>query len=97
MTKKAKPDRNFLLSSVSCSRSKTKKTNTDIKIEDCGTIVMITPISRKGKKWVKENMQYESWQALGNGIASDPRMAQNVIEGMKEARLKLLYSGFRAC
>lgn len=56
----------------------------DILIRDEGTIVLFTPSSRRAQKWVKENVQTESWQWMGrSSFAVDHRFAQDLISGME--------------
>jgi hypothetical protein len=59
----------------------------DIRFENHGTICIIQPLTGRGVEWVNENISYESWQQMGGGIASEPRMAQAVAEGAQEAGL----------
>ena len=54
----------------------------DVKIEDCGSIVMFDPVTPEAKEWVDENVGLESWQWLGNRFSVDHRYADNLIEGM---------------
>ena len=66
------------------AKTKTPKLPTfEILFEDIGTIVLIRPITYKGKKWIEENVQTESWQWSGDSLASEPRMALGVAEGAR--------------
>lgn len=55
----------------------------DIVVNDQGTIVMFSPQTEFGRNWLKENTRSESWQWLGDALAVDHRMAQDIIEGMQ--------------
>ena len=64
-------------------------TKADIQIEEYGTISMIQALTKRGKEWVKEHIQFESWQVMCGAIASDPRMAHDVAEGACEDGLSV--------
>jgi hypothetical protein len=69
------------------SNASNPRESPDIRFVDHGTVCVIQPLSSRGTEWVNENISYESWQMIGGGIASEPRMAQAVAEGAQEAGL----------
>jgi hypothetical protein len=54
----------------------------DILIRDEGTIVALSPVTKRGRAWVDDNLQAEPWQWLGGALCVDHRMAQDIINGM---------------
>ena len=60
----------------------------DVNIENCGSIAMITPMTPAGQKWVDENIPYEPWQLMGCSISCEPRCIPAIIEGMQDAGLE---------
>jgi hypothetical protein len=61
----------------------------DITVENHGSVVMLRPMTRAGLKWIIENVEADSWQWLGNALACEPRMVQDVIDGAEAAGLKV--------
>jgi hypothetical protein len=59
----------------------------DAKVENLGSICILQPLSSAGKAWTDENLAVESWQMTGGGIAIEPRMVQDIIDGMEAAGL----------
>lgn len=62
---------------------------TDIFIRDEGTIIVLSPATKRGEAWVDSNIQAEPWQWLGGGLCVDHRMAQDIIDGMTTDGLAL--------
>jgi hypothetical protein len=56
----------------------------DFRIEDQGTIVLVTPLTEGAREWVDANVQLEGWQWLGGSFAVDHRMAQALIDGIED-------------
>lgn len=54
----------------------------DIFIRDEGTIIVLSPATKRGQAWMDDNIQAESWQWMGGGLCVDHRMAQDIIDGM---------------
>ena len=52
----------------------------DFEVADCGTVVLVTPLTAKAKQWVDENVYTEPWQWLGGGFACEPRLAEGLLE-----------------
>lgn len=61
---------------------------TDFLVNDCGSIVVIRPLTKKAHAWVDSNVESEGWQWLCGSLCIDHRFAAPVIEGMREAGLK---------
>ncbi len=59
----------------------------DVRVNDQGSVVMIEPVSDEAKTWVQENVGLEGWQWFGPAFACEPRMADPLIEGMRDAGL----------
>ena len=59
----------------------------DFKIEDQGTIVLFTELTEAAAEWVEANVELEDWQLIGDrSFAADHRPAQQLIDGIREAR-----------
>jgi len=66
-----------------------RKPVADFSLFQDSSIVVITPLSRAAKDWISENVEAESWQWLGRGLAIDQRYAGDIVSGMCEAGLCL--------
>jgi len=55
----------------------------DARVENMGSVCILQPLSPAGKAWTDENLAVEPWQTIGGGIAIEPRMVQNIIDGME--------------
>jgi hypothetical protein len=65
-----------------------KKESKKIKqfdVLDEGSVVLITPLTKKAQRWMRENVESESWQWLGGGLGVDSRYADQLISAMSEA------------
>lgn len=67
----------------------------DVRVENHGSVRILQPLSAAGAAWVKANLAVEPWQTIGGGIAIEPRMVENIIDGMEAAGLKV-EAGVRA-
>lgn len=67
----------------------TEAAETDVQIEDHGTICLVTPITVAAKQWVDENVAVESWQWLGQSFAAEPRNIPDLVAGMKNDGLSV--------
>lgn len=67
------------------------KRKPDVSFENHGTVILIQPLTKRGTAWVEENISAEGWQMLGNAIAAEPRMCPDVIAGMEDAGLLVIY------
>jgi len=54
----------------------------DVEVSNQGSIVMIRPVSKAAKDWVDEKVQLEGWQWMGGAFACEPRMVENLVDGM---------------
>lgn len=63
----------------------------DIKISGGNGFFTITPVSDAGREWIEENVSYEPWQTLGNGIGvDDTRLVFAIAEGAQAAGLEVV-------
>ena len=56
----------------------------DVCVHDCGSVVMIEPLTEVAQNWVEENVGLESWQWMGGRFACEPRCVDGLVEGMME-------------
>ena len=63
--------------------------NVDVEVNDCGSVVLIAPLTVSAREWVEENAGLESWQWMGGAFACEPRMVEGLVEGMREAGLEV--------
>lgn len=61
----------------------TTQTENDIRLDNFGSIIGITPLTQAGRDWIDENVQSEGWQWLGGTLNIEPRMAVAVVTGME--------------
>jgi hypothetical protein len=61
----------------------------DVEVSGGGTVYLFTPRSKKGRKWVEDNVHLEDWQWLGKGFAVDHRFVADLTSGMKADGLKV--------
>lgn len=54
----------------------------DIRIENCGSIMLFNPLTTVGKEWMDENVEADGYQWLGNKLAVEPRYARDLAQGM---------------
>jgi hypothetical protein len=54
----------------------------DVLIENEGTIVMFQPVTDAARDWFAENVQTEGWQWFGPRLAVDHRTAGSLITGL---------------
>lgn len=52
------------------------------------TMSLVRPLSTECQSWFTENVHYEDYQVIPHGfapsIAVEPRMARDILEGMRE-------------
>lgn len=53
----------------------------DIRIRNCGTLVMLDLVSDEAREWADINVEVPSWAWLGEGFAIDPRLVEPLIAG----------------
>lgn len=56
--------------------------NTDFQFTNHGSIVTVTPLTKRAKKFITESVSYEPWQCLGKAIALDHRYARDLADVM---------------
>lgn len=61
----------------------------DVRVRDAGSIVQFFLLTQKAKDWVRENVESEGWQWMGQALCVDHRYATDLINGMLEAGLEL--------
>ena len=61
----------------------------DVLFHDEGSVIMVEPVTAAGIGWVRVNVPLESWQWIGNRFACEPRMAENLLNGMVEGGLRV--------
>lgn len=54
----------------------------DFNVNDCGSIVQITPMTEQASEWVDENVHTEAWQWLGASLCVDHRFADELLDGI---------------
>ena len=70
-------------------KMKTIENENDVEIHNHGSVVMVLPLTKAAMEWVQGNVSLESWQWLGGGFACEPRMVQNLIDGMENDGLTI--------
>ena len=71
---------------------KTKKKRIDVEIRNCISLIMVAPLTRRAKAWVKEYVEEPSPDGLrwmGGAFACELRYAGDLVAGMREAGLKV--------
>lgn len=63
----------------------TKETNiVDVRVDNHGSIAVVTPITPTAKEWVEENVtQNGGPQYWGGGIVVEPRFLADLVTGME--------------
>lgn len=51
----------------------------DVQVDDCGAIFLFTPHTKRGRRWIEQNVEYEPWQWMGPRLAIDHRMAYALV------------------
>ncbi len=62
----------------------TATAKTDFNIVSESNLFLVYPQNEKARQWILENVQTESWQWFGGGLAVDQREIENLVEGMKD-------------
>ena len=67
------------------------KPKVDIRVENHGTICLLQPTSRAGKRWIKENLGpvAESWQWLNEALSVEPRYVADIVQGARADGLEV--------
>lgn len=61
----------------------------DVRVTYHGTIYMVEVVTPAAQAWVNDNLELESWQWMGGSFAVEPRMMDNLLDGMREDGLRL--------
>jgi hypothetical protein len=62
----------------------------DILVDDRGSVFLLTPVTQLAKEWVKEHLNLEGWQWLGDAFAVEHRFVAALVDGMKSDGLKVV-------
>lgn len=54
----------------------------DVELSDLGSIILLCPLTAKGREWIDSNLQAEAWQWHSGALAIDPRMIPAIVDGM---------------
>jgi len=65
------------------------KRTVDLRFENQFSLVLIRPLTVRGKEWVKERMIVEDWQWVGGAVATEPRLAADIFHGAASEGLGL--------
>lgn len=58
-------------------------------IDDQGSIVLFIPRNSEELTWLEDNTSADSWQWLGGSLAVDHHMAEDLIEGIRNAGFEI--------
>ena len=66
------------------------KTNDfQVTVAPMSNLCWVRAVSKRAKKWIEENVQYEPWQSTGLGIAVDVRYFEGMLDGMRNDGLQV--------
>ena len=55
----------------------------NVTIEDYGSIVLLTPMNARTRKWVDDHVATEPWQWMGASLTVDPRYVLSLLDRME--------------
>ncbi len=58
-----------------------------IRVENCGSIILLRPLTKRARKWLEKSCACESWQWFGEALAVEPRMVGAILKGALEEGL----------
>lgn len=64
----------------------TNKLNTmkrNFHFTQSGNIFGITPLTKRARRWINDNLQADSWQWCGNTLWIDIRMAEDIVNAIE--------------
>ena len=61
----------------------------DIRVQDCGSICLLRPMTDEGKSWLVDNVDPDA-QKWGDAIVCEPRFVENIVAGMIEEGLQVM-------
>lgn len=53
----------------------------DIRVDNHGSIMIVTPVTAAGKEWVDLHLNNSEMQRWAGGIVVEPRYLQDIIDG----------------
>jgi hypothetical protein len=90
-TKVVKETPNYIVVKIeeASSITESRRTAADVSVENQGSVIVLQPLTKKAKMWIDENVSSEPWQWVGNGLVIDWRMAEELVDAMREEGLIL--------
>lgn len=64
-------------------------TQLDVEVVSHGSVVAFHLLSKAAKDFVNENTDADGWQFMGNALCVDWRMAEGLVDGMRENGLEV--------
>jgi hypothetical protein len=61
----------------------------DLRVDTHGTVVLLTPLTAKARRWIDNNVEIEPWQLFGDVIAVEPRYVGGLITGAIQDGLEI--------
>ena len=61
----------------------------DLRVDTHGTVVLLTPLTAKARRWIDNNVEIEPWQLFGDVIAVEPRCVDGLIAGAIQDGLEI--------
>jgi hypothetical protein len=61
----------------------------DFTVENHGSVWLLTPETTDARNWVDENVALEPWQWLGRSFAVEPRLLDQLVEGIQAEGLSV--------
>jgi hypothetical protein len=55
--------------------------DTDLYVQNEGSIFLLRPLSDAGRDWIADNVCAESWQMFGDAIAVEHRFIGDIVSG----------------
>lgn len=65
----------------------------DVSVFFSMSIAGITGMSEAGRRWIRHNVESESWQQVGATIYADSRFASAIVDGMASDGLSVEVDG----
>ncbi len=57
----------------------------DVRVFDCGTVVLFRPVSREARRWFQADVAVEPWQWYGPCLAVNHRQAGGLVQELDRA------------
>lgn len=54
----------------------------DFVFRDHGSVATVHPQNEAAWDWFNDHVEYEGWAMIGDGVAVEPRLVDNLAEGM---------------